>query len=101
MKIIKETDRDVVRMVTYHGICDACATPLDYPDDLIVVIVHKGEEIECPPSIAMLADRLGVQQMRHDMAFNRPLPEILGNIYLMGFVHAAELSNKSKAQERK
>ena len=46
MKIIKETDRDVVRLVTYHGICDACATPLDYPDDLIVVIVHKGKDMD-------------------------------------------------------
>lgn len=40
MKIIKETERRVVNMGGYKGVCHNCNTPLEY-DDLLTVIVIK------------------------------------------------------------
>lgn len=41
MKIIKETDRKIVNMGGYMGVCHGCNTPLEYEDNLIVIIVKE------------------------------------------------------------
>lgn len=41
MNIIKETERKVVNMVGYRGVCNGCNTPLEYEDSLIVIIIKE------------------------------------------------------------
>lgn len=41
MEILKETERKVVGMSGYRGVCNGCNTPIEYLDSLIVIIVKE------------------------------------------------------------
>lgn len=40
MKIIKETARRVIRIRGYVGVCDGCHVPIEYPDDLLMLVIE-------------------------------------------------------------
>ena len=44
MKLLKETNRRVVSMAHYRGVCDGCGSPFEYEEDLIVVLVFESPE---------------------------------------------------------
>lgn len=44
MKLLKETNRRVVSMAHYRGVCHGCNSPIEYEEDLIVVLVFESEE---------------------------------------------------------
>lgn len=46
MNIIKETNRRVVKMMGYQGVCDGCGTPITYDDELLVIEVPDMENDE-------------------------------------------------------
>lgn len=44
MKIIKETERKVLKFHGYKGTCDACVIELTYEDDLIGIVVDETDD---------------------------------------------------------
>lgn len=54
MKIIKETSFKVVGMYNYNGVCDACQTPIEYLDELIIIVVQESEKVD----VVIPVDRL-------------------------------------------
>lgn len=44
MQIIKLTDRRVVGMTDYRGVCHKCNSPIEYDGNLIVIILSESED---------------------------------------------------------
>lgn len=54
MKLIKETERRVVAMTGYIGVCDGCGTPIEYEEPLVIIILEELEDRD----VVVPADRL-------------------------------------------
>jgi len=58
---------------------------------------------ECPPALFEMADRLAREYVQRAFYSDRPMSEVFGTIYLMGFMHAFqgmdEVEKRAKAKE--
>ena len=63
MQIVKETSRKVVGMHNYTGICDSCGTPIEYEDELIVIIVDESPEMD----VVVCVDQIVCPACRHEI----------------------------------
>lgn len=57
MELNRKTERKLMKVWGYKGVCNNCATPVEFPDEFIVVVLEDKEDVfyvvpidmfECP-----------------------------------------------------
>lgn len=57
MKLNRKTERKLMKLIGYRCVCNNCTTPVEYPDEFIVVVLEDKENVfyvvpidafECP-----------------------------------------------------